>query len=96
MGHQQREIQLLGGGLQGLDILRRLHVLADHQAGHLGQGQAFQVDLLLAGIGGNADSRGHQQIALAQPLGGVGEFADMGPAHTARQASRATEQTGTQ
>ncbi|MCY1405483.1 hypothetical protein D9M71_207220 [compost metagenome] len=93
---QQREAQPLGGLAQCLDVRRRLHVLADHQAGHLGLGQALHVQALRIGFGRNADARGHQQVALAQPFGGIGQFAHVGPAQAPRQARGAAEQAGAQ
>ncbi|MNZ97272.1 hypothetical protein D3C78_1165000 [compost metagenome] len=92
MRHQQGEALLLCSLAQGLQIAWCLHVFTDHQAGNLGLSQPLQVLALFVGIRGDADARGHQEVAFAQPLSGIGQLAHMGPAYAALQAGAATEQ----
>ncbi|MND98649.1 hypothetical protein D3C80_910100 [compost metagenome] len=81
-----REIHLLGPLAEGMEVGRRLHMFTDHHPGQARFSQALHVLALLQGVSRNAEPRGHQHIALSQPFGGVGQFADMCPAHFAVKA----------
>ncbi len=92
VGENQREAQGLGRLAQGIEVARGFHVLADHHACQAGLGQSSDVTPLPLGLARYAQPGGHQQVTLAEPFGGVVEFADMRPANRAVEAAGSAQQ----
>ena len=61
-----------------------------------GLGQSSDVTPLPLGVARYAQPGGHQQVTLAEPFGGVVEFADMRPANRAVEAAGSAQQARTE
>lgn len=96
VGENQRKAQGLGRLAQGIEVARGFHVLADHHACQAGLGQSSDVTPLPLGVARYAQPGGHQQVTLAEPFGGVVEFADMRPANRAVEAAGSAQQARTE
>ncbi|OEC50779.1 hypothetical protein A9G05_23875 [Pseudomonas sp. ENNP23] len=78
LGKDKRKAQLIRGVAQRCKVRWRLHVFSYHQAGlH----ESLDVATLLRGSGGDTETCSHEQVSLPEPFGGIGEFADVGPAN---------------